>query len=392
MKELFIKTKVQQDWHDVLEEHGGDFKKLAHEVDEFANFPKQQVEKLVELGYTSITLPKAFGGNGFGVYDLILLQETLARFDSNLALSIGWHLGVVGDIFEKQQWQVAQLDQFAIAIKNGALVNRAVSEAATGSPTRGGRPQTVALREGNHWVLNGRKSFTTASPVLTHFLVSAWIEEKQRIGFFLVHKSATGLSIDETWNVVAMRGTGSHDLVLEDVVVHEDQLVELPDKQAGTYNGWALHIPATYLGIAQAARDEAVQFSVRHSPNSIEGTISDLPNIQRQIGLLDLKLTQARHLLYSVATQYDDPKSRILLTNEVEVVKYTVTNFALEIVDQAMRIVGAKSLSRQNALQRHYRDVRAGLHNPPMDDMTISRLAQTAIEREKSKLVKIGGR
>ena len=54
-------------------------------------------------------------------------------------------------------------------------------------------------------------------------------------------------------------------------------------------------------------------------------------------------------------------------------------NKALEIVDLAMRIVGARSLSKQNPLQRYYRDVRAGLHNPPIDDMTITQLANTSI-------------
>lgn len=63
--------------------------------------------------------------------------------------------------------------------------------------------------------MNGRKNFTTMSPALTYFLTSAWIEEKQTIGFFLIHKDMPGLSIDETWDVVAMRGTGSHDLVLD---------------------------------------------------------------------------------------------------------------------------------------------------------------------------------
>lgn len=58
-----------------------------------------------------------------------------------------------------------------------------------------------------------------------------------------------------------------------------------------------------------------------------------------------------------------------------------MTNRALEVVDKAMRLVGAKSLQRSNPLQRYYRDVRAGLHNPPMDDLTIKKLAETAIQQ-----------
>ncbi|MGG6449535.1 acyl-CoA dehydrogenase, partial [Pseudobacillus badius] len=61
-----------------------------------------------------------------------------------------------------------------------------------------------------------------------------------------------------------------------------------------------------------------------------------------------------------------------------------VTNSAIKIVDLSMRLAGAKSLQMSNPLQRYYRDVRAGLHNPPMDDMTISKLAQTAITHSET--------
>lgn len=102
---------------------------------------------------------------------------------------------------------------------------------------------------------------------------------------------------------------------------------------------------------------------------------------------MDLLLTQARHLIYHVAEVADDEARKDLLANEVAVAKYTVTNYAIDIVDIAMRVVGAQSLSRKNPLQRYYRDVRAGLHNPPMDDMVIQQLAKTALEEEKDQSV-----
>ena len=77
---------------------------------------------------------------------------------------------------------------------------------------------------------------------------------------------------------------------------------------------------------------------------------------------------------------YDNKDQRKLLNQELGAAKHIVTNAAIRIVDQAMRLVGAKSLDLSNPLQRYYRDVRAGLHNPPMDDMVISKLAHAAIE------------
>ena len=276
------------------------------------------------------------------------------------------------------------LTSFADEVLGGALVNRAVSEVQTGSPTRGGRPGTFAVKEDGQWVITGRKAYTTTSPALTYFLVHAWIEEKQRVGVFLLHKDLEGLSIDETWDVISMRGTGSHDLVLDGVRVDDSKLVEVLEAPAkNDVNGWILHISAVYLGIAQAARDYAVWFANHHSPNSIDGPISGLANVQQHLGEIDLELIRARHLIYSVAEAYDDELRRGYLTNEIGVVKHTITNSAISIVDKAMRVVGAKSLQRENPLQRYYRDVRAGLHNPPMDDMTIRKLALSAIENEK---------
>ncbi|GIN90455.1 putative acyl-CoA dehydrogenase YdbM [Siminovitchia terrae] len=386
MKDLFIKSPIQKQWLDNLYTKEAAFKSISAETDEQARFPKRNIQELVEMGYTSLTLTKEYGGKGLRVYDMVLFQETLASFDSATGLSIGWHLGTVGELYEKKLWSEDRLNFFAKEVLDGALVNRAVSEAQTGSPTRGGRPGTTAVQKDGHWVINGRKNFTTMSPALTYFLTSVWIEEKQAIGFFLLHKDTEGLSIEETWDVISMRGTESHDLILENVKVDDSMLVEINDGPRGNkINGWVMHIPACYLGIAQAARDYAIQFANEHSPNSIKGTISELPNVQRLLGEIELELMRARHFLYNVAEAYDDEKRRPLIANELGAVKHTVTNSAISIIDKAMRIAGAKSLQRSTPLQRYYRDARAGLHNPPMDDMTIQKLALAAIEQGKKK-------
>lgn len=382
--ELFITTDFQRRWVKELTEAGPFFSSFSEQSDRLSKFPKENIHKLIEMGYTTLTLPKEFGGAGTSVTDTVLFQETLARFDSATALAIGWHQGVVGELYESHKWNEEQLFLFSKAIKQGALVNRSVTEATTGSPTRGGRPQTTAIHSGNGWIISGEKTFTTMAPVLTHFLVAVWIEEKQNTGFFLIPRDSEGLSIKETWQTISMRGTESHTLVLEQVQATDEQLVEINDTpRTDKQNGWMLHIPACYLGVAQAARDYAVHFAATYQPNSLKEPISSLFNIQTQIGKMDLELIKSRHLLYDIASIYDDPVRRIHLQNELGVAKSIVTNSAIEIVNLAMRIVGAKSLELSNPLQRYYRDVRAGLHNPPMDDMTITKLAHAAISEQQ---------
>ena len=385
-KELFIKTDEQRQWLKKLESIAVSVKQHAQQTDEEAVFPFENFKMLRDIGYTRITLPKKYGGEGFNVYDAVLLHETLSSYCGSTGLAASWTVQNVGEIFENRYWDHQKLEWFGEQIANGATVNRAVSEFAMGSPVRGGRPGTTAKLEGDSYILNGRKNYTSGAPDLDYFLVSAWVEEDDHLGFFLVPKTSPGVSVENTWDVASMRGTGSDDLVLENVRVDLSNLVEIPSYSTGfKLNGWLLLIPATYLGIAQAARDYAVEFANSHSPNSIQGTIAQLPNVQTLIGEMDLALTKARFTIYGVAQLYNDPTKKAAIINEVNIAKHVVTNTAIEVVDKAMRLVGAKSLQRSNPLQRYYRDVRAGLHNPPMDDITIKRLAETAIENNLKK-------
>ena len=152
---------------------------------------------------------------------------------------------------------------------------------------------------------------------------------------------------------------------------------------AGTRDGggWLLHIPACYLGIAHAARSFAIRFATEYRPNSLPGPIAELPHIQQQIGSMEEELSVARTYMYALADRWDRlPEQRAAMRPEFGVAKKLAVGSALAVVDQAMRIVGGASLSRALPLERYYRDVRAGLHNPPMDDAVTRMLAQRALQ------------
>lgn len=383
-EQYFLKTKRQKDLYELVSRLADSFKERSEQQDREGSFPFENMEELKKSGYTRLSLPKELGGEGISLYELVLLQERLAQGDASTSLSIGWHMGIVMDTAEKKLWKKGTFEKIAEEIvQNGALLNSAVSEAATGSPTRGGRPQTLAVQEGEYWVINGRKTFTTMAPVLDYFIVVAAVENNGEIAQFIVPRETKGLEIVETWDTMAMRGTGSHDVVLTDVKVPLDALVQVLDQDSKKKaNGWLLHIPACYMGIALAARNYAVDYANSYKPNSISGPISELPNIRQLIGEMELELMSARTFLYSTAQRWDeDLENRYELHAELAAVKHVVNNAALRIVDKAMRIVGAQSLYHKNPLQRYYRDVRAGLHNPPMDDAVVSLLAQRAIKQ-----------
>ncbi|WP_231634325.1 acyl-CoA dehydrogenase family protein [Salinicoccus sp. YB14-2] len=362
------------------------FKETAQEHDENVTFPFENFEKLKEIGYPALSIPKEYGGAGISLSELMKHQETIAKYDGATALSVGWHMGIIMDLGEKQTWDAEKYKKIsADVIENGSLINNLATEPATGSPTRGGKPETTAVKDGDSWILNGRKTFATLSPILKYASVSATIEETGEVGDFIVDTNLEGVSVDETWNSVAMRASGSHDFIMENVRVKEEDLVSFRTPGKKDPSGWLLHIPACYLGIAKAAQTAAVEFATTYSPNSIKGTISELPNVQEKLGRIEMAVMEADAFLYTVAKEWDDsdPEERNEMGAKLGAVKTSIVNKAVEIVDLSMRVVGAKSLNADNELQRHYRNVRAGLHNPPMDDMVIINLARYSVEKLK---------
>ncbi|WP_462422000.1 acyl-CoA dehydrogenase family protein [Salinicoccus sp. Marseille-QA3877] len=370
----------------LIEETAKQFKETAQKHDENVTFPFENFEKLKAIGYPALSIPREYGGAGISLVELMKHQETIAKYDGATALSIGWHMGIIMDLGEKKTWDAEKYKKVATdVIENGALINNLATEPATGSPTRGGKPETTAVKDGDSWILNGRKTFATLSPILKYASVSATIEETGEVGDFIVDTDLEGASVDETWNSVAMRASGSHDFIMEDVRVREEDLVSFRTPGKKDPSGWLLHIPACYLGIAKAAQEAAVKFATTYSPNSIKGTISELPNVQEKLGRIEMAVMEADAFLYTAAKEWDDstPGERNKMGAKLGAVKTSIVNKAVEIVDLSMRVVGAKSLNADNELQRHYRNVRAGLHNPPMDDMVIISLAKHSIERLK---------
>lgn len=220
-----------------LSEMSKKFSERAKEVDENASFPFENIKELQESGYTSLTIPKKYGGQELSLYELVRLQEVIAQGDGSTALSIGWHMGVVRNIYEAN-WDKDMLKEVYQPLLNGALINGAATEPQTGSPTRGGKPQTIAEKKGENWVINGHKSFTTMSPVLDYFLVTASIKDTEDVGNFLIPKERDGIRIENTWDSIALRGTGSNDVYFEEVEIPARYFVEKLEKRKKSIRGF----------------------------------------------------------------------------------------------------------------------------------------------------------
>jgi len=388
--DLFVRTPRQKEFVELAAGLADRFSERAGLHDQNNSFPTENFDELKASGYARLTIPVTQGGLGANLTEMMLAQERLAQGDGATALCIGWHLSLIGKVAETHCWPANVWARIAReVVEQGALLNSVGSEVQTGSPSRGGKPFTSARRlpEEGGWVLNGRKAFTSMAPILDYPLTSARIEGEEGSGWFLVPMQTPGIRIAETWDNIGMRATASHDLVLDEVHLPAEALVEEFGKPGAVRPsgrqdgaGWSLHIPAVYIGIARAARLFALDYARNRRTNSITGSVADLPYIQMAIGQMELDLLAARSALYSVAQRWDEaPELRHRLQPSLAGAKVLATNLAIQVVDRAMRITGIDGLSRKNPLERYYRDVRAGLHNPPMEDAALTMLARSAL-------------
>ncbi|CAI6082683.1 acyl-CoA dehydrogenase family protein [Cohnella sp. JJ-181] len=385
MTDSFARTESERERLALIGEMADSFKPLAQAVDQEGGFAFESVEKLRAAGYTKWAVPQAYGGGSMSVYEMVLYQERIAAGDPALALAIGWHVSSVAELAAKKTWSEDKLAPFLRAVAEGKLVNRAATEKGTGSPSRGGKMQTTAEPKGDGYVVRGRKTFTSLAPALDLVLVNTTLTEGDAEGpaDFLIPMDAPGVSVDPVWNMMGMRGTGSHDLVLDDVVLPAEALVyrAAPGKRGGpAANPHLLHVPACYLGAALAARDEALAFAASYQPNSLDRPILHLPHIGTLIGEIDIELAAARHFMYSVAARWERPVAdEAAGIAELGAVKVVAIRTALSVADKALRVAGAHGLAQTHPLQRLFRDIRFGLSNPPMEDAVLRLYHQQAL-------------
>lgn len=354
--------------------------------DREGSFPHETFQALREAGYLALVAPEEYGGRDASPLEYLLAQERLAHGDGAVALGATMHAAQVAAIARGDIWPADLRDRvLKDVVARGTLINNLASEPELGSPSRGGAYKTVAKAEGDGYVINGRKTWSTLSPGLAYATVLLMVEENDGSlvrGTFFVPMDTPGVRIEETWDSMAMRASGSHDVVFDDVrVPAEYRLLQPPGLPAANPGGWGLIGSAVHLGISTAARDFAVEFAKTRTPEALGGqAIGTLVTVQHRVAQIELLLQQSRAVLYGAAELWDKhPEWHGDLAPTLAGAKYTVTNNAIQITDHAMRVVGAAGLLRRTPLERYFRDVRAGLGNPPMDDVALTLIGKAAL-------------
>lgn len=357
----------------------------ADQADKEGRLPAADIQLLQESGFLKMTVPREFGGWECTLGDCVAAQLELAQGSASTALVAAMQHQIFGHQREVRSWQPDAYQWLCREAAEGGLFNYVASEPQLGSPSRGGLPATTAVpsADGQSWIVNGHKTWSTGGRHLTHMLVRANVDGEQ--GVVLVKQDTPGIEWIETWgDSLSLRASDSHDVVFHDVVVPREHLIETGDAK-GVPNVWfPMILSAVYLGAAVAARNCVIQFALERVPTALGKPIATLPKIQRQIGEIDMELQAARALLFEVADLWHgDEAARSSLMPRIAAAKLVVNNTANHVTDLALQIAGGSSITRALPLERHFRDVRAGSMQPPSGDSALELIGRAAIEETK---------
>jgi alkylation response protein AidB-like acyl-CoA dehydrogenase len=361
-----------------------EFAARAARHDRDASFPFENFDALSEAGLLALTVPTALGGAGAGALDAARIIGIFGKADPSTALVLSMHYIQHLVMARSSHWPARLARKLAReTIEGVALINALRVEPDLGSPSRGGLPATIARKTETGWRLSGCKIYSTGAPILKWYAVWAKTDEPDaRVGLFLVPAGLPGTRIVETWDHLGLRASGSHDVVFDDVVFPLDYEIDVrkpvewlvPDFTQATVH--TIFVAAIYDGIARAARDWVIGFLRERVPSNLGAALATLPRVQEIVGGIEARLAINARLIESFAGDFDDGVQ--LSPSESNIIKLTVTNNAVAVVEDALSLTSNHGLTRANPLERHYRDVLCGRVHTPQDDATrviVGRLA-----------------
>lgn len=365
---------------DLARQLAAEFVVRADAADQRGQLPTEDVAALKSSGYLSISVPREYGGFGLSLKDCIAAQLELAKGSASSAMVAGMPIHHFGNLSENRPWDEDKFEHWCRVAVSGGLLNTAASEPGLGSPSRGAFFETRAVRTDDGWLINGCKTWTTGGKHLTHLIVRLMVEDES--GVIVVPADTPGIEWLETWgSSLSLRASDSHDVYFKDVVVPLENCVEKGKRDEKTPNAWFPMIMASvYLGSALAARDAVIRFALERVPTALGKPISTLPKIQRQIGEIDLALQAAQALMFEVSGQWTGDERSKGLFPRIVAAKHLAVETANSVTDKALQIAGGTSLTRDLPLERHFRDTRAGLMQPPSGDTALEIIGRGALE------------
>jgi alkylation response protein AidB-like acyl-CoA dehydrogenase len=367
----------------IAEELGEGLAPRATEHDRDGSYPFEAIDALKAAGYFAAPVPVELGGLGVcSAHDLVVASSRLARGDASVAIGVNMHLVAVLNMERRRQVAVAagaerRARGFASSlehiVRDGMVLAAAVSERGQDLT----RPCTAATRTESGWRIDGRKTFCTMSPAATHLYVAvthADADGLERYAYATVPIGAPGVVVNDDWDALGMRASGSNSVSLEGV--------ELPE--SGVRGGFRAGDPLPYMernlvaGLFHAAASLGIAESADAiARRGIAGRIDGGARPRMQVADSAVDLAASRGVLSRAGALIDehrachpasDGSAEALgaLFAEAQAAKAFVNEAAARIVDRALALSGGSGYVDGSPLARAYRDVKAGSFMHPL--------------------------
>jgi butyryl-CoA dehydrogenase len=335
-----------------------EFAPRAAEIDETSRFPKENVTKLAELGFMGMMVDPEWGGAGLSTVAYVLAMEEISAACASTGVIMSVNNSLVCDpieAFGTHEQKERFLKPLAAGEKLGAYC---LTEPEAGSDAAA--QKTVAVGDGDHFVINGTKNFITNGQVADVYVVYLMTDPSlgnRGISCFLVEADAEGLERGKKENTMGIRGSSTCTVSFSDVrVPKENQLgaIGAGFKVAlATLDGGRIGIAAQALGIGAHALDRATRYSMERI--AFGEPIAELQAIQWMLADSVTELDAARLLTYRAAVKKDSGERYSV---EASTAKLVASRAAVSVADRAVQIHGGYGYVKEYSVERCYRDAK----------------------------------
>jgi alkylation response protein AidB-like acyl-CoA dehydrogenase len=330
----------------------------AAEWDEKEEFPAEVVKKLGELGFLGVVFPEKYGGAGLSYSDYVIVIEELARGDASVAITASAHISLCSNhIYE--QGNEEQKEKYLKPLASGEMLGGwSLTEPNAGSDAGG--TQTTAVLEGDVWVINGSKTFTTNGTVCDVAVAMAVTDKehgKHGISAFIVPKGTPGFRPGKKEKKLGHRASDTSEMVFENCRVPNSHL--LGERGEGfiaalrILDGGRIGIGALSLGIAQAALECATEYAKQRE--QFGKPIGSFQAVRFKLSDMATSIDAARLLLHRAAFLKDRGER---VTKEAAMAKLYASEVAVKCSEEAVQILGGYGYTRDYPAERYYRDAK----------------------------------
>ena len=326
------------------------------EYDVSGEWPKEIYEKAIEQGYQALEVPEEFGGPGLSRVDVAALIEEMAIADAGFATTISASgLGMKPVLIagnDEQKQHVCDL------ILDGGFGAFCLTEPGAGSDASAGK--TTAVKDGDEYVLNGRKCFITNGGVASFYCVTAMTDKSKGvkgISMFLVDAGTPGLSTGHEENKMGIRTSNTCDVVFEDCRIPAANLIGEEGKGFGiamkTLDQARAWMGCVATGIAQRGINEAVAYGKERI--QFGKPIIKNQALQFKVADMEIKTETARQMVAHALTKMD---MGLPYTKESAIAKCYASDIAMEVASEAIQMFGGYGYSREYPVEKLMRDVK----------------------------------